>query len=311
MSGDARQTRRAWAGAGIIVLLLGLGTFVFLLDDILARLRPTFTVVAVLREAPGVGPGSAVWVGGRPLGTVLEVGLLPTRDSLSRVGVSIELPAQLREQVRRDSRVRLTAERLIGEPILDILPGSPGAPMLRAGDTLQQAPRYDAAAVAARTRAFQLALDSALTELRAVQAPLQSRLASFQRVQLQLGRAQQEYARLMGDVRTSPGLALLGGGAQGSIQRSRATLQQLMDGMAGLRAKADESGATANAGALMASAAQLQGSLAALDSAMKARGGTLDRMARDSALADALVNARVALDSLIADAKARPFRYVF
>lgn len=313
MSTQGRQTRRAWAGAGIIVLLVAIGTLVFLLDDILERLRPTYTVVAVLREAPGVGPGSPVWVSGRPLGSVLEVGLLAARtDSISRVGVLIKLPTGLREQLRRDSRVRITAERMVGDPILDILPGSPAAPALRPGDTIYQAERYDAAEVTARARSFQLSLDSALAELGAVQAPLQSRLEAFQRVQQQLGRAQQEYERLMADVQASPALELLGGnGAGASLQRSRATLQQVLAAVTDLRERAESTGATGNARALMASAGDLQRSLAELDSAMRRRGGTLDRMARDSALVDAMAAARLALDSLIADARRRPFRYVF
>lgn len=312
MGTPRRQTRRAWAGAGIIVLLAGMGTLVFLLDDILARLRPTYTVVAILREAPGVGAGSPVWVSGRPLGSVLEVGLLPASDTASRVAVLIELPSHLREQLRRDSRVRITAERVVGDPVLDILPGSIDAPALRPGDTIYQRPRYDAALVAARTRAFQVALDSALAELGAVQAPLQSRLASFQRVQQQLGLAQREYARLMADLGASPALALLDGSSAGpSLERSRATLEQVMTAVTALRARAEGTGATTSARALMGSVGELRTSLAELDSAMRLRGGTLDRMARDSALVDAIAAARLALDSLIADAGRRPFRYVF
>src|SRR5690606_5784560 len=122
----------------------------------------------------------------------------------------------------------------------------------------------------------------------------------------------QEYARLMADVQASPALALLGENPAGpSLQRSRATLASLLSAMTGLQERAEETGATGNARALMASAGALQRSLAQLDSAMQQRGGTLDRMARDSALVDAMAAAQLALDSLIADAKRRPFRYVF
>jgi hypothetical protein len=137
-------------------------------------------------------------------------------------------------------------------------------------------------------------------------------MAAFGRVQVQLAAAQREYGTLMDDVRASPTLALLNrGDVQASVGRSRETLHQLTAALTRIRERARTSGAEPNLRAAAASAARLQASLAALDSVMRLQGGTADRLLRDSALVRAIGAARAELDSLIADAKRNPLRYVF
>lgn len=314
MTAGTRQTKRAWLGAGIIVLLFAVAVTIFVLEAIVQRLRPTYTVVAVLHDAPALVAGSRVWVSGRDVGEVREVSLVPPGgDSLARIAAVLELPTSVRQHVRGDSPLRVTSENLIGEPVIDIGVGSAASPALAAGDTLRQGERLDAAAVMARAANFRASLAEALAEMQALQAPVERRMAGFERVRLQLGQAQQEYALLMADVRASPTLALFtgGDGVGASLQQSQATLRELMGALQQVRSRAESTGAAGNARALAASARQLQQSLAELEAVMRAEGGTVDRLLRDSALVHAIAAARAELDSLIADAKRRPFRYVF
>ena len=312
MSAEARQRARAWIGGAVILLVVAVAAVVFMLDAIVARLRPTYHVVAVLAEAPRLTRGSRVWVSGRDVGQVRTIRFLPIgNDTVPAIAAVLELPTSVREHVRRDSRIRVTSERMIGEPVLDIIPGTLASPRLAAGDTLHQERGPDAGAVMARAAAVGAALDTALGALRALRPPLERRLEAYGRVQAQLARAQQEYRMLAEDVRRSPALALLGeGGVQTSLERSRVTLRQLLEALGQAGERAEESGALANAQAAAASAARLQRSLAQLETAMRA-GGTMDRLLRDSALVRALAAARAELDSLVADAKRRPLRYVF
>lgn len=314
MSPEARQRARAWLGAGLIALLLVVAALIFMLETIAERLRSTYTVTAILAEAPRLTTGSRVWVSGRDVGSVREIRILPViDDSLPAIAALLEIPTSVREHVRRDSRIRITSERMIGEPVIDILAGSPALPALAPGDTLRQAARPpDAAALLDRTRVVGAALDSALAGLTALRAPLQERMAAYGRVQVQLAAAQREYATLMDDVRASPTLALLGrGDVQASVARSRETLAQLTAALTRIRERARTSGAEPNLRAAAASATRLQASLAALDSVMRIQGGTADRLMRDSALVRAIGAARAELDSLMADAKRNPLRYVF
>lgn len=297
----------------MILLLAGLAAFVFLLDPILARLRSTYTLVVMLPEAPQLATGSRVWVSGRDVGKVTEVGFMPSgSDTTSRIFLHVELPAEVRELVRRDSRVRVTSERMIGEPVIDILPGSASAAVLQPGDTLRVPRRPSPAQVLARARSARLSLDTAVQELQALRAPVAQRLASFDVVQQRLAAAQREYGLLAADLRASPALAALGdGGLQTSLTDARNTLAQLAQAFRSLQERAAAAGVQDGAQRLGATSARLQQTLAELEREMRVQGGTVDRLMRDSALVKALAGARAELDSVIADAKRNPLRYVF
>lgn len=313
MSGRARQGRRALLGGAIILGLMALAAGIFLLDDIAARFRSSYQVVAVLPEAPRLVPGSRVWVAGSDVGDVRTVALLPARpDGEAAVALVLRLPGRVRAQVRQDSRVRITSVNLLGAPVVDISPGNASAAALRPGDTLYAARQPSGAAVLARAARFRSTLDSALAELRALQGPAERRLASYQRVRLQLAAAQAEYQHLRDQLQASP---LAAGWRSGelstALDQGRATVTELLRALASVQERMRASGLSANASALGARTAALQRSLAALQDTMRQGGGTLDRLGRDSALVRALAGARLELDSLLADVRRRPLRYVF
>lgn len=313
MSARARQGKRALLGSAIILGLMALGAGIFLLDDIIARFRSSYQVVAVLPEAPRLATGSRVWVAGNDVGDVRTVALLPAHpDGQSAVALVLRLPGRVREQVRQDSRVRITSLNVLGVPVLDISPGNPSAAALRPGDTLYAARALSRAEVLARAARFRATLDTALAELRALQGPVEQRLASYQRVQLQLAAAQAEYQQLRVQLQASPLVAgLQSGELSAALDQSRATMTELLQALRDVPERMRASGLNANASALGARAAALQRSLAALQDTMRQRGGTLDRLGRDSALVRALAGARLELDSLLADVRRRPLRYVF
>jgi len=300
-------------GGVLTLALVALGAGIFLLDDILARFRSVYAVVAVLPEAPRLAAGARVWVGGNDVGEVRTVALIQGEDAAtSRVALELLLPGRVREQVRGDSRVRVTAVSMMSAPVIDILPGTSATPALAPGDTLYPAPGVDREALRARALAVRLALDSALAELRGLQPPLQRRLQAMAQVQLQLTGAEREYTRLMSDLRASPLLTAWQSGELGAtLAHSSETLSATLSALQQLQQRAGQSGLAAGTAGLTARAGALQQALASLQSAMRERGGTLDRMARDSALVRALASARMELDSLLADARRNPWRYVF
>jgi len=308
-----RQGKRALLGGAIILLLLGLATAIFLLDDLIAHFQASYELVAVLPEAPRLVAGSRVWVGGNDVGEVRTVALLPAQpDTGATVALVVRLPGRVRNQVRQDSRVRITSVSLMGAPVVDITPGSAGAAVLRPGDTLRPRHRLAGAVVLARATALGAALDSALAELRALQPDVQRRLASLERVRGRLAAAQSEYRQLQRDLRASPLLAgVQSGDLSAALARSGHSLGSLLQALQQLQERARGHGLSTNTTALAARAAALQRSLGELQAALRAQGGTLDRLARDSALVRALAGARMELDSLLADARRRPLRYGF
>ena len=135
MPSPHRQGRRAITGTIIIVMLVVLGLGTFFLDRVLPLLRRTYTVVAVFPTAPVVRSGTPVWVAGVPAGSIRQIALLPPRDTLERVALDLQLTRSVAEQLRRDSQVRFTSRQMIGEKVVEVLPGSPTSPQLSDGDT--------------------------------------------------------------------------------------------------------------------------------------------------------------------------------
>jgi ABC-type transporter Mla subunit MlaD len=311
MSDGARQSRRALLGAGIIVLLVAIAGGIFLLDDLRAALRPTYRIHVVMAEAPGVVAGAPVWVGGREVGVVETIGFRPSEPGAgSTLALTLELPTSVRAQVRRDSDVRVTSERMIDDPVIDLVPGSARSPALGDGDTLVARPRPTAAQVAARAKALQASMDS-LRAAATVLAPLvERRRDGFQRVALHLGAAHREYTALMADVERSPSLSLLNGEELGRvIGRLEGVLTEVGDALARQQDQVRASGLREELARVQERARAASRALAALQETM--RDGTLDRMGRDSALVHALGRARLELDSLLADVRRNPFRYAF
>ena len=165
MPSPHRQGRRALAGTIIIVVLTTLALATFFLDQVLPLFRRTVTVVAVFPNAPGVRSGTPVWVAGVPAGTIRQIELLPPRDTLERVALDLEVSRSVAEQLRRDSRVRFTSLQMIGEKVVEVLPGSATSPQLADGDTLRvRISSTDMAQISASAAQARLALDSLMSD---------------------------------------------------------------------------------------------------------------------------------------------------
>lgn len=309
MVSEARQSRRALLGSLIIAALFAVAVGIFLLDDLLAALDPTYHIVAITPEAPGLGPGAVVWVGGREVGTVTGVAFHDTEGSASRLVLTLELPTSVREQVRRDSDVRITSATMVGDPVVDVIPGTAAAPPLADGDTLMPPDRPDAEELKQRALALRADLDSLRASAAALGLLVERRQAGFARIEQHLSAARLDYDALMQDVARSPALALLGGGEVSALtERLSGVLQELSDGLARQQAGLRDSGVREGVQRLQQRADRTRRALAALQAEME--GGTVDRMMRDSALSHAIGRARTELDSLIAEARRNPLQFV-
>src|SRR5512146_3040761 len=125
-----RQGQRELRGTIIVVVLVALALAIFFLDRVASFFHRTYTVVAVFPTAPGIRSGSMVWVAGVPAGTIREIALLPPGREEGRVALDLELGKSVANQLRRDTHVRFTSSRLVGEKVVELLPGSAGAPKL-------------------------------------------------------------------------------------------------------------------------------------------------------------------------------------
>jgi phospholipid/cholesterol/gamma-HCH transport system substrate-binding protein len=315
MAEEARQGRRPLYGGLLITAVVGFAVLIFFLDDIFRLFERSYEIVALVPDAPGLAAGAPVWVGGKPVGEVRHVAVMPAgRDTLGRVLVLLELPRHVQSQVRTDSRVRLTAARLVGERVVDILPGSPAAPVARAGDTLRLAARPTMQQVTGRAAVVRAELDTLTAALQELAPQARARLGDAQRTFAALDAAMAQAQQLRTDLQANPGLALL------RDQRFRASLERARQSAAALPGTFDvlreRSADTQEVAAAFARLQDRADTLAArIDAATSVlddrSGGSLARLLDDDALLHALHAARAALDSLLAEARSNPLRFVF
>jgi phospholipid/cholesterol/gamma-HCH transport system substrate-binding protein len=311
---DTRQRRRVLYGSLLIAGIVGVAFLIFFLDDIYSAFETNYSITALVPDAPGISPGTPVWIGGKEVGAVLRVAILPTSmDTLGRIAVTLELPEWVREQVRADSRVRLTAVSMMSEAVIDILPGSAAAPMLQPGDTLRLDARLSAVELANRAAALRTGLDTAVGALRVLAPAATERLEQTRLIVARLDDAMQEVQQIRGDLEANPGLARMREpDFQASLQRARAHAAELPAMLESARQRADGAGEVRTALArLQLRADTLAAQLDAAAAVLQQSEGFVGRFQQDTALIRAVNNARASLDSLIAEARSNPLRFVF
>jgi phospholipid/cholesterol/gamma-HCH transport system substrate-binding protein len=309
-----RQRRRLLVGRLLMAGLIATALLIFFMEDIVTMFDEEYAIVVVFPGAAGLTEGSPVWVSGREVGTVTSVGFMPSSsDSLARVVLHLLLPVDVQSQVRADSRIRLTSIGFVSEKVVDILPGTAGSPVLAPGDTLRQEPLLTPQDLTHRAGLVSQRLDTVMAELRIHVPGIRARLLQTQRAFAGLDGVMAEAGRLQADMDASPGLAVLRDPAfETSLRNARAHAAELPVLIRRLRENAGAASEMRTALArLQLRADSLGMQLAAASLALENPNGTLARMQQDTALTRALNAARAQLDSLMADMRSNPLRYVF
>lgn len=105
-----------------------------------------FQLVTLMHSASGLAPGSGVQLAGQNVGQVSRVDLLPPDERPPEgqaVAVTLSVNREVAPQIRTDSRAHIQTQGLLGDRLVNISPGSPDAPRLSAGDTLQSVEPLD------------------------------------------------------------------------------------------------------------------------------------------------------------------------
>lgn len=96
-----------------------------------------YSLVSFVPNASGLREGGQVTVAGQLAGSIKKIDFLPVDADTSRnLRITVEIDTRLQPQVRRDSRVVLRNQGLLGDRYFDITPGTPRFAALQPGDTL-------------------------------------------------------------------------------------------------------------------------------------------------------------------------------
>ncbi|MEO5977800.1 MAG: MlaD family protein [Chryseolinea sp.] len=114
---------------GVIILIAG----VLMIGSLHETFKKKMQVVARFDDVAGLQSGNNVWFSGVKIGTVGKLNFY--KESQVEVIVNIELKAQ--EYIRKNARIKIGTDGLIGNKILIIYGGTSGAGQIEGGDTLQ------------------------------------------------------------------------------------------------------------------------------------------------------------------------------
>jgi phospholipid/cholesterol/gamma-HCH transport system substrate-binding protein len=314
MPSSDRQTRRVAAGVACILGIAVLAVLIFMLDRVVDQFRRTYQLVAVFPDAPALVEDAPVWIAGKRVGRVSQVGLMPAGyDTIPVVAVAVKLPRRFQAQVRRDSYARLTSATVIGERVIDIVPGSATEPPLLDGDTLDIDVPRRYALLRERIEAAQSEFDTVRARFAELRAPLAARRAVLEPVRHDVEQIAREIERLRLTFETGPAAAALGDdGLRDTVRRLRTRVAEL--GTAIARAAGASPGTGEDVRAAIDSLAhrteRAGEGIAALEERLADVDGFVGRLARDTALHVAAHAARAEIDSLTGEVRRNPFRFV-
>jgi phospholipid/cholesterol/gamma-HCH transport system substrate-binding protein len=123
---------------GILVGLFIIVGLLFLMAGILTvgNLHETFVrkikVTVLFDDVGGLQPGNNIWFSGVKIGTVSKLNFI----GKSRVKVVMKIDEKSVPYIRKDAKVKLSTDGLIGNKILVIYGGTEKAPPIEEGDTL-------------------------------------------------------------------------------------------------------------------------------------------------------------------------------
>ena len=118
-------------------ILVALGVFLAIVYLLGARARyfeSKYDLVAEFTEVGGLIEGATVRLAGVQVGRVTSVVLPPQPGG--KVRVTMTVARRFQDRIRRNSEARISTQGLLGDKIVEITIGSPGAPTLGPGEAL-------------------------------------------------------------------------------------------------------------------------------------------------------------------------------
>ena len=306
---------------GLLLLVYGIMRVGAIFDVFASR----YTLVTMVSDVSGLREGAPVTVAGQRVGEVSEIDFVPmtSKQGNSHLRVQLEVNEDARDQIRGDSRVFLRAQGLLGDKFVDISPGTRSAPVLQPGDTIASQAAMDIEQFLTRGGAMLDSASQIVSDMRRITAglangegtmgrlltndelynrmiatttELQSTLRGVNDPNGTIGRMLHDpamYNRLMAAISRVDSIGNM-------VMRGRGTLGRLMAsdslyrGLFGTVTKADT--AAANFSAFL--------------NRMTTGNGTIQRLATDPRMYDELLKAVVDLQTLLAEVRTNPKKYV-
>ena len=115
--------------AGLLFLVAG----ILMVGNIHDTFKRKMQVVSLFDDVNGLQTGNNVWFSGVKVGTVSSIKFY----SGSQVSVNVKIETDAQQYIRKDAKIKISTDGLIGNKILVIYGGSPNIGQVESGDTLR------------------------------------------------------------------------------------------------------------------------------------------------------------------------------
>ena len=277
-----------------------------------------FALHATTDAARGVIRGTDVWLDGQKVGVVTGVTFRPPSAPQSdRLVISLSILERERDRIRKDSRIQVrSGGNLIGDRVVNVSSGSPAAPAVVDGDTLRASEQSDVEGVTSDAALASREIPGILENVKLLAAQLQTSAGTLGALGLESGKTRlssigaraQRLRDELTESRGSVGMAFTGASALGA--RASQSLARVDSIRRLVASDAHSLGRFRRDSTLVNEVGRIRDELAVVQQLATSPNGTVGRLRADSAIIRNVHRSLVAIDSLFADMKKHPLRYI-
>ena len=277
-----------------------------------------FTLYVTTDAARGVIRGTDVWLDGQRVGVVTGVAFQPPSAAPSeRLVISLSVLESERSRIRKDSKIQVrSGGTIIGDQVVNVNSGSATVPVVADGDTIHAREQADLEGVASDAALASRELPGILENVHLLAAQLRTAEGTLGALGLEVGgqevstiRAKTE--RLMTQLTGSHGSVGLAVKGRSDVRGRAAHAMAQMDSIRRLLTSNNHSfGRFRRDSTLITEIGRVRTELAVVERLAADSNGTIGRIRTDSVIVRNIHRDLASIDSLFANVKKHPLRYI-
>lgn len=298
------------------VLVAALGILIFGRVGVLHGKK--FTLYVTTDAARGVIRGTEVWLEGQKVGSVENVTFQPPTTAQSeRLVLTLSVLDNARTHLRGDTRVQIrSGGSIIGDQVVYLSGGTARAHGIARGDTIHAGNQTDVEQLTSDAALASRELPAIMSNVKLLAAQLQTTEGTLGALGVDQGGAEMRSLRartqrLLAGLTSSDGSIGLALDNRDLFRARAASAMAQVDSIRSLVASNEHSlGRFRRDSTLAQQIVRIRSELAEVQRLASSPEGTIGRFRSDSAIVRGLHRNLVLLDSLFADMKKHPFRYI-
>jgi ABC-type transporter Mla subunit MlaD len=316
----ARHSRWKDLGIGIVAAcgIIAGGLVILIYGRVGVLHGRKFALHVTTDAARGVIRGTDVWLDGQKVGVVTGVAFRPPSVPLSeRLVISLSVLERERSRIRSDSRIQVrSGGNLIGDRVVSVGSGSATAPAVVDGDTIRARQQADVEGVTSDAALASREIPGILENVKVLVAQLRTAEGTLGALGLEgggteLSRIRAKSERLIDQLSDSLGSIRLALRGQTELKARAAQSMARVDSIRRLLSSdAHSFGRFRRDSTLVGEIGRARDELATVQQLAASPNGTIGRARNDSIIMRNVRRDLAAVDSLFADIKKHPLRYI-